>query len=128
MNPPVGKILLVDDDDDCNTFAKLLIEKGGFAKEIEIAHNGKEALDMINSGSTLPAIIFLDINMPVMNGWEFLEEFKKLDSKKTSSIQVVAMLTSSTNPDDKSKTQDNNAVFLSKPITAEKIQQILSKL
>ncbi|WP_299438594.1 response regulator [uncultured Aquimarina sp.] len=75
----IRRILLVDDSEATIFFNKTILSKAGYADEILVAKNGLEALEIIKSG-VIPEIIFLDINMPVMNGWEFLSEFQKLES------------------------------------------------
>ncbi|WP_299212202.1 response regulator [uncultured Aquimarina sp.] len=81
----ITRILLVDDSEATLFFNKTILSKTGYADEILVAKNGLEALEIIKSG-VVPEIIFLDINMPVMNGWEFLSEFQKLENtfKKTN--------------------------------------------
>ncbi|MDY8138008.1 response regulator [Aquimarina sp. 2201CG5-10] len=83
-------LLLVDDSRATNFFNKTMIEKVGCAEEVIVAENGKEALQYLQSGIS-PEIIFLDINMPVMDGWEFLSEYQKLQNKQDKSI-IVLML------------------------------------
>ena len=63
---------------------KFLLRNNSFASNILVCQNGKEALDVIvsllESGEVLPEVIFLDLNMPIMDGWEFLDEFGKLSN------------------------------------------------
>ncbi|AXT50430.1 response regulator [Aquimarina sp. BL5] len=75
----IRRILLVDDSEATIFFNKIILSKTGYADEILVAKNGLEALEIIKSG-IIPEIIFLDINMPVMNGWKFLSEFQKLEN------------------------------------------------
>ncbi|WP_219009721.1 response regulator [Aquimarina litoralis] len=84
------KVLLVDDSESTVFFNKIILSKSGYVDEMIIAKNGLEALDILKSG-TIPELIFLDINMPVMDGWEFLEEFQKLNetSKNTKIILMI---------------------------------------
>ncbi len=87
----MGKIkyaLLVDDSDATNFFNKRMIQKTDCVEEILIAKNGKEAIDYIESG-IIPEIIFLDINMPIMNGWEFIAEYQKLSEINKNSVIVL---------------------------------------
>jgi CheY-like chemotaxis protein len=94
---------LVDDDDDANFYQEKLIKKNQFAEHIDKVLNGAEALDYINrciaGEHELPEIIFLDINMPKMDGWTFLERYNKLDEAIKAKM-VLIILTSSINPDD----------------------------
>ena len=103
MKKKLNSILLIDDDVDCNFFHQRLINKMGYAENIYIARNGKEAIDLLQKeqdGKYLnPDIIFLDINMPVMNGWEFIEEYQKLKEYQKAKI-VLMMLTTSLNESD----------------------------
>jgi len=80
--------LLVDDNKSTNVFNSKIISKTNCVEEIRVAENGKEALDIIASG-VMPEIIFLDINMPVMNGWEFLVEYQKLEETYKKSIIIL---------------------------------------
>jgi len=83
----LNSFLLIDDSKSANVFNDKMIRKINCVEKIYIAENGKEALDILEAG-ILPEIIFLDINMPVMNGWEFLAEYQKFDeSDKKKSFQ-----------------------------------------
>ncbi|WP_281988210.1 response regulator [Aquimarina aggregata] len=95
MKNKLKKVLLVDDSQSTNFFNKVIIEKSDVAEEISIAKNGIEALEYLHSGN-IPEIIFLDLNMPVMNGWEFLIEYQKLDKGMKGSI-IIVMLGASLN-------------------------------
>lgn len=94
------------------------------------AQSGQEALDLIagNCGKTCdcPQLIFLDINMPVMDGFEFLEAYEKLNISREGTI--VVMLTTSQNPRDKEKIKNFKvADWLIKPLSEEAIQSVLEK-
>jgi CheY-like chemotaxis protein len=75
-----------------------------------------------------PELIFLDINMPGMNGWEFLEHYKQLPEGLQNAM-IVVMLTTSENPDDKARaaTQGMLADFKSKPLTKEMLEEVINK-
>jgi CheY-like chemotaxis protein len=127
-------VLLVDDDFATNYFHKLVIEKAGIDTHVQVVENGRDALDYITcsgkfkeSATPLPGIIFLDINMPRMNGWEFLEEYRKLPQELKAKI-VMAMVTTSLNPADEKKAHNNKDLidFISKPLTLEKFEEIVS--
>ncbi|MBQ4804029.1 response regulator [Aquimarina sp. MMG015] len=86
----IAKVLLVDDSDATIFFNKIVLSKTGYVDDILIAKNGLEALQIIQSG-IVPEIIFLDINMPVMDGWEFLSKFQDLENslKNTTIILMI---------------------------------------
>jgi len=103
MAKKLNSILLVDDDNDCNFFHERLIKKMEYAEHVYIVNNGREAIDFlkskVNGKHPHPDIIFLDINMPIMNGWEFIEEYQKLQDNQKAKVMLI-MLTTSLNPDD----------------------------
>jgi CheY-like chemotaxis protein len=94
MENKQNKFLLIDDDKATNFINKTVIKKTFFTDDVIIAQNGIEALNILNNGCS-PEIIFLDINMPVMNGWEFLEEFKNLDIDSEIVVMIGEALTES---------------------------------
>jgi len=123
------RVLLVDDDKICNFIAESTLNRMGVAKEVHSALNGQEALDLFNGyfqgDVAVPDIIFLDLNMPIMDGFQFIDAFKKLDFPKKENILIV-ILTSSMNPQDiqqaKSLGIDH---YMAKPINEEKIMTLL---
>jgi CheY-like chemotaxis protein len=126
-------ILLVDDDEPTNFLNKMILEDVNCAEAIEVAESGQSALKYLESASEngyppSPDLIFLDINMPAMNGWEFLEQYSNLDQQHKANV-VIVMLTTSLNPDDRAKASKIEDVsgFETKPLTAEKLQSILNK-
>jgi CheY-like chemotaxis protein len=136
MKTKLNFVLLVDDDDGTNYINKKVIEKTKITEQIEVTLNGKEAIDFIISTSKLldehsseptkTSLILLDLNMPVMDGWEFLEAYRNLSNKMKSSI-VIIMLTTSLNPDDKLKAKNFSEIsgFENKPLTFERMQDLL---
>jgi CheY-like chemotaxis protein len=124
--------MLIDDNKDDNFFHERVIKKSNAADVVIAKQSGPEALKYLTtlnvSGDTRPNVIFLDINMPGMNGWEFIEEFKKLD-KYFQETMVVVMLTTSDNPDDKALAKTNGllAGFKTKPLTKEMLEDILKE-
>ena len=128
----VNCIMLVDDNTDDNFYHERIIQKSNAANMVVAKESGIEALDYLKSaGGTenpRPDLIFLDINMPGMNGWEFLDEFRKLD-KNLQSKMVVIMLTTSVNPEDEalSRTYDLLSDFKTKPLTKEMLEDVLTK-
>jgi CheY-like chemotaxis protein len=124
-------IAIVDDDSILQFIAKRLIESINSKNEIIIFSDGKDAIDFIDQNITdiniLPDIIFLDINMPVMNGWQFLNAYARLKNKIKKEITIY-IVSSSNNPDDSMKAQSINEVadYIIKPITREKYASILN--
>ena len=125
-------IVLIDDDYSTNHYHEILLKHADVAQNIIKFEYAKDALLYLTSKENgeypQPEIIFLDINMPQMNGWKFLEEYKKLDEKQTAKI-VVTMLTSSLNQDDKERALAIKEVseFISKPLKCEMINEIIAK-
>lgn len=88
-------VLLVDDDDTTNFLNKFFLKQLDSNLEVNITLNGKEAIDflLLNADDITPCLLILDTNMPVMNGWEFLDAFEtKIDEKIKKKI-VIVMLT-----------------------------------
>jgi len=125
----LDSILLIDDDPPTNFINERLIQSTGLNTAVHAFESGSEALAYINqSDNTQPSIIFLDINMPGMDGWEFLDQYEKLSGDKRSQI-VLAMLSTSMNPDDITKANDRGSVerFISKPLRKEDIDTLVEK-
>ncbi|WP_281227718.1 response regulator [Flavobacterium aquiphilum] len=132
----LNSVLLIDDDMATNFISKMIIKKAGITDHIETVLNGKQALDYLtNSGQyqkednifPQPMLILLDINMPVMDGWEFAEAFEKLDENQKGHI-IIVMLTSSLNPDDREKASNFKAIsgFQNKALTLEGLTSIMN--
>ena len=125
-------ILLIDDDEPTNFLNRLTLEQAGCAREIRVAQGGQEALDYLYScggeGSPRPDLIFLDINMPAMDGWEFLQRYRLLPADRKADI-VLIMLTTSLNPDDELRTKAIPEVsgFENKPLNQQRLIALLDK-
>jgi len=122
-------ILLVDDDPTSCYLTKYIIDEMNVASAVYTAQGGQEALDFIRATASQASppieLILLDINMPDMDGFEFLEVFQTLPQYRRSS---VVMLTTSNNHRDLEKAKAYQvADYLNKPITEEKLSDILSK-
>jgi CheY-like chemotaxis protein len=132
MKKKLKCILLVDDDNDCNYFHNLLLTELQCSESIHIVQDGQEALTFITTAVDgifpCPDIIFLDINMPRMDGWQFLEKYSTLDTELKAKI-VLIMLTTSLNPDDRTRATGYKEIrgFNNKYLTADMISEILSK-
>jgi CheY-like chemotaxis protein len=127
MKKKLNCILLVDDNSHDNIYHKIILKEMNVANRIDVVLNGVEALIYLKRENQLPPeLIFLDINMPRMNGWEFLEEYKHLDAKQKARV-VIMILTTSANPDDIKKAREIKEVtgFETKPLTVEMMNGIL---
>ena len=119
------RVMLIDDNSMDNFINKRLIESCEFASDIIICNSGKEALDYFNSGQEIPSLVFLDINMPEMNGFEFLEAFENLPADIHKQCKVL-MLSTSESFKDLNKANKNRFVkkFLNKPLTIDVLKAI----
>ena len=130
MTPYLKAILLVDDDYATNHYHEIMLTEWGVAETIYKVSNGQEALDFLKDQThDRPSLIMLDINMPVMNGFEFLLEYEKLEAHEKVSY-VVFMLTSSLHNKDIERAKDFNTLqgYCEKPMTEEMMQEILKKI
>ncbi|WP_025739534.1 response regulator [Aquimarina pacifica] len=130
MNTLVNCVLLIDDDKATNFYNERVVSKHNSFCKVNIVQSGIAALDYFNlvrkSEAIKPDLIFLDINMPAMNGWEFLTEFSKLDQKLTNGIKIILLSTSS-NPDDVRASSKNHSVddFIHKPLSKDQLDNVL---
>lgn len=128
---PIRSIILIDDDPIANMISTRIIERN-FTLKVAAFTNATEALQLLKEGQhsgpeSFPAVIFLDINMPHMDGWEFLEEFQKLQTDVLTKCRVI-MLTSSIDREDIQKSKTYHCVndFISKPLTQDKLRTVLN--
>lgn len=132
MKNKLTSILLIDDDQNDNFFHEREIKKTNSETIVIKKNTGLEALEYLISKKEdkemLPDLIFLDINMPGMNGWDFLREYEQLD-KELQSRAIIIMLTSSYNDDDiaRSKAWSFVSDYITKPLTAEIMADIIKK-
>jgi len=129
-------VLLVDDDISTNFIHRRIVENAKIDVNVKEITSAKEALDYLTYSGKYEGqedvpkagIVFLDINMPGMNGWDFIAEYKKLDEKHKARI-VVVMLTTSLNPDDEQHAAmvEEIATYLHKPLRIEAFAEIASK-
>lgn len=123
-------IACIIDDDPIFVFGtKKIMEVADFTKSIMVFQNGQEAIQnlkpIIEKGENVPEVILLDLNMPIMDGWQFLDEFIKIPSQKEI---VIFIVTSSVDPADvqRAKKYDKVSNYLVKPIRAEQLKDILT--
>ena len=133
MNKSKLKVLLVDDDTIYQYIACKTLEATGLTGKITSCSNGQEAYQFLetnmNNQSELPDVILLDVNMPVMNGWEFLHAFKNLHSPFLKDIQIF-LVTSSVNDADINYSQQFSNVqdYIVKPLVKEKLSRVLNSV
>ena len=131
-------VLCIDDDPITLMLCKMVITKASFSKEIATAKNGEEALkyfnilNQTNSDYELkkyPQLIFLDLNMPVMGGWDFLDSFSTAEYSDFNETKVI-ILSSTIDPEDLEKSKKYSMVidFLSKPISKEMLEYLKDKI
>ena len=130
--PKLSCVLLVDDDQTTNYLNQLLLKRLGVAERLLVALNGQEALDLLQAhcpaiADDCPALVLLDVKMPVMDGFAFLQAYDQLLIPQKSAI-VIIMLTTSLHPKDMERVKDLNiAGFLNKPLTEAKINEVLAR-
>lgn len=123
-------ILLIEDDDTINFYNEFVIKEMGVSNDVQIAVNGRVAIDYLEqrvaAGESLPELIFLDINMPVMNGFEFIEEFERRGWKGST---LVVMLTTSLHPNDVARAKQYASIseYLHKPLMEDSLKGIVGR-
>ena len=129
---PLDLVLLIDDDETTNYLNKRVLDKVGVGKQIEIVSNGEDALDYLrqacDGAHQCPDLILLDIKMPVMDGFEFLEEYKNLDLAFKDRIAII-MLTSSASFYDLERLKEYPDVkkHYSKPLTEADVREMMQE-
>jgi CheY-like chemotaxis protein len=125
MSNPYKTCLLIDDNYIDNFVTRRILESGNFAENIVVSSSATEAMASLRSGSIKPDVIFLDIRMPQMGGFEFLQEYDKLDIEGKNDIKIF-MLSSSLDPTDLRKSTNNKYItdFLHKPLTQKALDEI----
>jgi CheY-like chemotaxis protein len=122
------RIAIVDDDSIFQFTTKVKIEKLGLADEIQIYNDGEEMYKLLDSSdiAELPSIILLDINMPISDGWDFLEMYDTIGDDKKEKIKIY-MLSSSINPVDVEKANAHPRIikYITKPIRDEVLEEII---
>jgi CheY-like chemotaxis protein len=134
MGQKVELACIIDDDKIYVNLVRKIIEIKKLSKNLIIFKNGREALEYFQknlsslSEDSLPEIIFLDLNMPIMDGWEFLNEFIKIKNELSKKIQLY-VVSSSIDPRDLERAKSFNMVtdYLIKPIELKKFEKIFAK-
>jgi CheY-like chemotaxis protein len=131
MKKQLTCVLLIDDDEPTNYLNHATLEEAACAERIEVAQSGQAALDYLRKAGSdpsypSPSLIFLDINMPAMDGWEFLACYEELTKTQRAEV-VVVMLTTSLNPEDELRAHDIPSIsgFRCKPLTRTMVDSLL---
>ena len=121
-------ILIIDDSPAFNHLTKLTIERAGLQCNITEMSNGQRALSYLDETEKCPDVILLDINMPVMDGFEFLEEYLKI--RKCNDLSRIYMLTSSSQDVDRIKVRSFGIVrdYFEKPLSKDNLVRIVNDL
>lgn len=127
--PKLNSILLIDDDKVTNYLHSIVIKDMGISDRIEIKQNGKDGLKFLeecNTAGNMPNIILVDLKMPVMDGFEFVDAYRKMGLPEDHT--KIVMLTTSSNPKDIEKMKEKGINdFFDKPLTEEKLMDLVTK-
>ncbi|MGZ3763606.1 MAG: response regulator [Mucilaginibacter sp.] len=117
--------LLIDDNYIDNFVTRRILESGNFAEQVIVVQSATEAINSLKAGLVRPDVIFLDIRMPQMGGFEFLQEYDKLEIEGKQKIKIF-MLSSSLDPTDLKKSTNNKYItqFIHKPLTQKTLDDI----
>lgn len=129
----ISSVCIIDDDPIIIYGSKRIMKELDFSADILVFSNGKEAIDgftiMTQEGKKIPELIFLDLNMPVMNGWDFLENFMKMPHDVIDQVAVY-IISSSIDPMDLERVKTYSVVndYILKPIKSRDVQTVLDNL
>ena len=129
----INCVCLIDDDPIFIYGTKRIIKEADFCDTILVFNNGQDAIDGLQEltakGETLPEVIFLDLNMPIMNGWEFLEDFVKIPNHNREKV-IIYVISSSVDPRDLERISHYEVVnnYILKPISPEDLEKVISEL
>lgn len=115
-------VLLIDDCEVDNFITSKILERCG-VNNILIFSKATDALKYLGTSIVHPALMFVDLNMPLMSGFEFIDDYKKLEIAKYPTS--IFILSASINPSDKEKAEKRQLGFIEKPLISEKLEEIL---
>ena len=127
----INSVLLIDDDAISNFLNTSLLKEMQVTQDIKVTLNGEEALRYLQqqkaANRPFPQLVLLDINMPVMNGFEFLESFREITDEDYHSVVIILTTSTNTRDFEQLKQYEEVEVYLSKPLTDENLQYIIDK-
>jgi CheY-like chemotaxis protein len=131
MSKNVKTVLLVDDDNMTNFLHQRVLSKSAICADVKVAKNGQEGiqklveLNQVLASKDDTVVVFLDLNMPILDGWGFLQEYAKNKNNLKFNTKIF-VLSSSINPDDKEKAEENAHVdqYIYKPLTTSSLQSL----
>jgi len=127
----ISRFLIIDDDPSNNFLCEIMVKKTMAEMDIQSFLQPEIAVDYIkkeySNGNAVPTVLFLDINMPVMTGWDVLEMLETFDQTIIRQLTIY-LVSSSVDQMDKKRAFENPLVidYIEKPVTVEKLKQILS--
>ena len=128
----VDRVCIIDDDPIFVYGTKRIIAEMNFCDDIIVFENGQDAIDgfitMSEHKEDLPAIVFLDLNMPIMNGWDFLEDFVKIPNQNRKKV-VIYIISSSIDPRDLERIKNYKVVnnYILKPLSEDDLKKCAKK-
>ena len=126
------RVLIIDDDSQLNKINEKILDSSGLISELHISRNGKEGLEYLKSRAEkqypLPHLIILDLDMPVLNGFGFIEAFQELDLPGKSGIELI-VFTSSNSTKDRQKVVDKGIKhYIEKPYLLRPLRDIIARM
>lgn len=124
---------IIDDDPIFIYGTKRIMKEVNFSSEILVYNNGQDAIDGLtelnDQGENLPDVIFLDLNMPLMTGWEFLDDFVKIPLQDREKV-ILYIVSSSVDPRDLKRVQSYNIIhkYILKPVSPKDLESVLSSI
>ncbi len=132
MSQNIQTVCIIDDDNIYINLVSKIIKLKRLSDTVLVFNNGKEALDFFQKSAhneeetKVPQVIFLDLNMPIMDGWEFLQEFSKIKNQLNSKIDLYVVSSSIDSRDiERAKSIDIVSDYLTKPIRLDDFERIL---
>ncbi len=131
MSKKVQRAFIIDDDEVYIYAIKRLIKIQNLCDEVLVFTDGKQAVDYLeehqNDGTQMPEVIMIDVNMPVLDGWGFIEAFQKMDLESTRNTKLF-MISSSIDPRDVKKAKEIPLIikYIFKPITFDELKEVFS--